>query len=72
MGSLGKSLKKYGAYHAWYNVAPWKNSFGVHKGGVAKAYENDFRCSNILVICYFKVGAKMQNVGDGELESPIH
>jgi hypothetical protein len=24
-----------------------------------------------LVVCYFKVGAKMQNVDDGELESPI-
>jgi hypothetical protein len=24
-----------------------------------------------LVVCNFKVGAKMWNVGDGELESPI-
>jgi hypothetical protein len=31
----------------------------------------DFRCSSILVICYFKMGVKMQTMGDGESKSPI-
>jgi hypothetical protein len=69
---LGRGLKEYEAYHAWYNIAWWKKSFGVHKGGIAKAYGKDSKCSNILVICYFKMGSKMQNVGDRELEFPIH
>jgi len=47
------------------------NSSGVCKGGVIKAYGNNSKCSNILVVCYFKVGAKMRNVGDGEPKSPI-
>jgi hypothetical protein len=25
-----------------------------------------------LVVCYFRVGAKMQNLGDGESKFPIH
>ncbi len=57
-------------YHAWYNVTRWKNSFGVCKGRINKAYGNDFRCSSILVVCYFRMGAKMQNADDGESESP--
>jgi len=68
---LGKGLKEYGAYHARYSVAQWKNSSGVREGGVTKTYGNDSKCLIILVICYFRVGAKMQNEGDGELKSPI-
>ncbi len=64
-------LKEYGMYHAWYNTTQWKNSYGVCKGGIVKAYGKDSKCLNILVVCNFKVGAKMWNVGDGELESPI-
>jgi hypothetical protein len=52
------------------NAARWKNSFGVCKG-VVKAYGSDSICLSILVICYFRMGANMQNVGDGELKSPI-
>ncbi len=43
-----------------------KNSFGVCEGRITKVYGNNSRRSNILVVCYFRVGAKMQNVGDGE------
>jgi hypothetical protein len=53
------------------HIVGWKNSFRVHKRGDAKAYGNNSRCSSILVVCYFKMGAIMQNVGDGELEFPI-
>jgi hypothetical protein len=45
--------------------------FGICKGGVVKVYGNDSKCLSILVICYFRVGAKMQNVGDGESKCPI-
>jgi hypothetical protein len=43
-----------------------KNSFGVCEGRITKVYGNNSKRSNILVVCYFRVGAKMQNVGDGE------
>ncbi len=68
---MGRGLKEYGAYHAWYNTFGWENSSRVHEKKVVKTYGNNSRCSSILVVCYFKVGAKMQNVDDGELESPI-
>ncbi len=68
---MGRSLKEYGAYHAWYNVAQWKTSSGVYKGKIAKAYGNNSRCLSILVVCYFRMGAKMRNVGDGESKFPI-
>ncbi len=68
---MGQGFKEYGVYHAWYNVAWWKSSYRVCKGGVIKAYKEDSKCSSILVVCYVRVDAKMQNVGDGELKFPI-
>jgi hypothetical protein len=37
----------------------------------AKAYGDDSTCLSILVVCYAKVGGKIQNVGDGQSKSPI-
>ncbi len=65
-------FKEYGVYHVWYGTTPWKNSYVVCKTGVVKTYGNNSKCSSILVICYFGMGAKMWNVGDGDSESPIH
>jgi hypothetical protein len=40
------------------------------QGGIAKAYGKDSKCSNILVVCYFKMGSKMQNVVIGNQNFP--
>jgi len=71
VGKYGQT-QKYGVYHAWYSVTQWKKSSKVCKGGVVRAYGKDSNCPSILVVCYFRVGAKMQNLGDGESKYPIH
>ncbi len=48
-----------------------KNSFGICKGGVVKAYAKDSKCEQTFWSYVILEGCQIWNVGNGELESPI-